>query len=131
MDRRSSHRHQKITAPMLIAHAENDWDIPDSHSDILFQAFLDPFLPPVETVKRPLLLSPESWQDFSEVHARRQEALHKVVRTTLIRKFGHMDEFDDGKRKAVLVKTLAGGHDYLGVQEGLVDIIGKVFGLIH
>jgi len=31
------------------------------------------------------------------------------------------------KRDVVLVKTLAGGHDYLGIQEGLVDIIGQTF----
>jgi abhydrolase domain-containing protein 12 len=122
--------HQNITAPVLIAHAENDWDIPDTHSDILFQAFLDPILPPVEIPKDPLLMNHESWKDFTEQHARRMEALDNVLRTTSIPKFGRMDEFDDGERKIVLVKTLAGGHDYLPSQEGLVDIIGKNFGFI-
>ncbi len=42
-----------------------------------------------------------------------------------------MDEFtEDNGRRVTLVKTLAGGHDYLGVQEGLVDIIGKAFSVI-
>ena len=114
---------------MLIAHAENDWDIPHTHSDILFQAFLDPILPPVEAPKNPFV-NPESWHEFTEQHMRRMAVMDKVVRTTTIPKFGRVDEFDDGKRKVVLVKTLAGGHDYLGAQEGLVDIIGKKFGLI-
>ena len=115
---------------MLIAHAEDDWDIPDTHSDILFQAFLDPILPPVETPKNLLLIDPESWHEFTYQHARRMEALDRIVRTTTIPKFGRVEEFDDGNRKVVLVKTLAGGHDYLGAQEGLVDIIGKTFGFM-
>jgi len=125
-----SHCYQNITAPVLIAHAEDDWDIPDTHSDILFQAFLDPILPQVETPKNPLLMNPESWHEFTDQHTRRMEALDKIVRTTTIPKFGRVEEFDDGKRKVVLVKTLAGGHDNIGAQEGLVDIIGKTFRFI-
>jgi abhydrolase domain-containing protein 12 len=117
-----------ITVPVLIAHAENDWDISDAHADILFQAFLDPILTTVESPQNSLPVSPESWHELTEQHARRKEVLDKVVRTTRIPKFGRVEEFDDGKRKVVLVKTLAGGHDHLGKQEGLVDIIGKTFG---
>ena len=62
--------------------------------------------------------------------------MKKVLKTTEIDKFGRVDEFmgpengDGESRKLVLVKTLHGGHDYLGIQEGLVDIIGRVFGLV-
>lgn len=112
---------------MLIAHAEDDWDIPDSHSDILFQAFLDPYLPPVVEVENPLSMNSESLNEISEQKSRRA-ALDVLVRTTTIPKFGRLEEFIDKKRKIVLVKTIAGGHDYLGIQEGLVDIIRKTFG---
>lgn len=115
---------------MLIAHAENDWDIPDTHSDILFQAFLNTVLPPIKVPPNPLLSSPRSWHAFTEQHARRREALDRVVQTTNIPNFGHMESFNDGKRNVVLVKTFTGGHDSLGIQEGLVDIIGKNFGLV-
>jgi abhydrolase domain-containing protein 12 len=43
--------------------------------------------------------------------------------------FGRIDEFSEDGRKVVLVKTLAGGHDYLGLQEGLQDIIGRTFAI--
>jgi len=33
------------------------------------------------------------------------------------------------ERRVVFVKTLEGKHDYIGVQEGLQDIIGRKFGL--
>jgi abhydrolase domain-containing protein 12 len=128
MGQNGSECHQNITVPVLIAHAENDWDISDAHADILFQAFLDPILTTVESPQNSLPVSPESWHELTEQHARRKEVLDKVVRTTRIPKFGRVEEFDDGKRKVVLVKTLAGGHDHLGKQEGLVDIIGKTFG---
>ena len=120
---------QNITAPVLIAHAEDDGDIPHTNSDILFQAFLDLILPPVEAPKNRLMNPESQWNGFTEQHVRGMAAVDKVVRTTMIPKFGRVDEVDDGKRKVVLVKILAGGH-YLGGQEGLVDIIGKNFGLI-
>ena len=56
----------------------------------------------------------------------------ETVKTTTIDRFGRVDEFWDAgnDRQVVLVKTLAGGHDYLGVQEGLVDIIGQKFAIL-
>ena len=73
-------------------------------------------------------MTAESLGKLVEQHRARREVLEKKVRTTHIPKFGRIEEFADEKRKVVLVKTLFGGHDYLGIQEGLVDIIGKTFG---
>ncbi len=112
---------------MLIAHAEDDWDIPDSHSDILFHAFLDPYLPPVDATEN-FVMSPESLNKLSEQQKSRKATLDGLVRTTKITKFGRMVEFVAKEQKVVLVKTLVGGHNYVGIQEGLVDIIGKTFG---
>ncbi|KAF8902339.1 Alpha/Beta hydrolase protein [Gymnopilus junonius] len=121
-----------ITAPVLIAHAENDWDIPDSHSDALFQAFLDPHLPPVDTPENPFSTTQEEWNVVTKQQAARTKKREEIVKSTTINRFGRVDEFVDAghDRKIVLVKTLAGGHDYLGVQEGLVDIIGKNFEIL-
>jgi len=74
-------------------------------------------------------MSVESWGKLVEQHRARREILEEKVRTTHIPKFGRIKEFADEKRKVVLVKTLFGAHDYVGIQEGLVDIIGKTFGL--
>jgi len=41
---------QKLNVPLLIVHAENDWDIPHSHSQTLFDAFLDQHLPPLPEI---------------------------------------------------------------------------------
>jgi abhydrolase domain-containing protein 12 len=41
--------------------------------------------------------------------------------------FGTVDESEQDGRKVVLVKALAGGHDYVGAQEGVQDIIGTTF----
>ncbi|KAF4622408.1 hypothetical protein D9613_009556 [Agrocybe pediades] len=58
----------------------------------------------------------------------------KHVNTTVIPNFGRVSQLEvnegDGSNTTfVLVKTLAGEHDYVGLQEGLVDIIGTVFGI--
>ncbi|KAF8967091.1 Alpha/Beta hydrolase protein [Flammula alnicola] len=118
-----------ITASVLIAHAKNDWDIPDSHSDILFHAFLEPHLPPITLPATPFSASQEEWELLSRQQTARISKREEILKSTTLHNFGQMDEFSDGNRKVVLVKTLAGGHDYLGIQEGLVDIIGKTFGL--
>jgi abhydrolase domain-containing protein 12 len=54
-----------------------------------------------------------------------REKRDKIVSKTVIENFGSVEEFDDAtnRRKVTLVKTLAGTHDYIGVQEGLQDVI--------
>ncbi|KAF9485881.1 alpha/beta-hydrolase [Pholiota conissans] len=116
-----------ITASVLIAHAENDWDIPDSHSDVLFHAFLEPHLPPLSLPTNPFSVTPEEWELISSQRHLRAAKRRDFVESYVLPNFGRVDSFAEGKRRVVLVKTLAGGHDYLGVQEGLVDIIGKTF----
>ncbi|KIM43230.1 hypothetical protein M413DRAFT_444038 [Hebeloma cylindrosporum] len=119
-----------ITASVLIAHAENDWDIPDTHSDILFQAFLEPHLPSVDHPDNPLTTTQEEWDVVVKQQALRNAKRGEILKSLYLQNFGRIDEFTQLGRKVVLVKTLAGGHDYLGVQEGLLDIIGKNFDLL-
>ena len=114
---------------MLIAHAENDWDIPDSHSDILFQAFLERQLPSLDIPSSVLTMSKEDWEIVEGQQKARQQKRNKILKSRTLANFGRVDEFSEDGHKIVLVKTLAGGHDYLGIQEGLQDIIGRTFAI--
>lgn len=77
----------------------------------------------------PLTISQEVWDVILKQREVRLAKRNQILSSTTIPNFGTMDQFIDGSRKVALVKTLVGGHDYLGVQEGLVDIIGKNFGI--
>jgi abhydrolase domain-containing protein 12 len=114
---------------VLIAHAEDDWDIPHSHSDVLFEAFLDPLLPNMVIPQEPLSLTNDEWNDFTRRQKERSLKRKEIVETTVIPNFGTVSETRDG-RSVTLVKTLVGAHDYIGEQEGLQDIIGRKFGLL-
>ncbi|CAK5270210.1 unnamed protein product [Mycena citricolor] len=108
---------------------ENDWDIPYTHSEALFTAFLDPHLPQMIALPPHLAsLSQEQWSEFTSRAAERREAREALVSTTEIPKFGTLHKFNDGKRTVTHVQTLHGGHDYVGIQEGVSDIIGQTFG---
>jgi len=87
-------------------------------------------LPPVQTPENPFATTPKEWAVISEQQGLRKTERDQIIKTTKIDNFGQIDEFLENGRKIVLVKTLAGGHDYLGVQEGLVDIIGKTFEIL-
>jgi len=52
----------------------------------------------------------------------------EIVTSVELHNFGTVHEFTDSGRKVVFVQTLAGGHDYLGVQEGVQDAIRQTFG---
>ena len=114
---------------MLIAHAENDWEIPDSHSDVLFQAFLERQLPSVDIPSNVLAMSKEDWEIVEGQLKARENKRNYILKSTTLANFGRMDEFSEDGRKIVLVKTLEGGHNYLGAQEGLQDIIGRTFAI--
>lgn len=121
---------QNITATsVLIAHAENDWDIPDSHSDVLFQAFLERHLPPLDIPSNVLMMSTKDWEIVQSQQKARQTKRNEILKSTTLANFGRVDEFSENGRTVVLVKTLAGAHDYIGLQEGLQDIIGRIFAI--
>ncbi|KAJ6620741.1 Alpha/Beta hydrolase protein [Mycena sp. CBHHK59/15] len=119
----------RIKGPVLIAHAENDWDIPYSHSEALFTTFLEPLLPAAPSLPtNAISLSQAEWSAFTQQLAVRKEKRDGIVTTVALHHFGTVQEFTESGRKVVFVLTLAGGHDYLGVQEGLQDVIGRTFG---
>jgi abhydrolase domain-containing protein 12 len=121
---------KNITASVLIAHAEDDWDIPSSHSDVLFQAYLDPLLPDLNVPDfGPKVLSAEEWNHMAEQRKARQVKRAEIVEHTEVPHFGSLDEFEQGDRTVTLVKTHKGGHDYLPLQEGVQDIVKKKFNM--
>lgn len=115
---------------MLIAHAENDWEIPYTHSEVLFGAFLEPYLPEISVPQNGGTFSAEDWAHFKIQSETRSVRRSDIVQRRELRNFGTIEEFEAEGRKVVFVKTLAGGHDYLGVQEGVQDMIRTSFRLV-
>ncbi|TFK40713.1 Alpha/Beta hydrolase protein [Crucibulum laeve] len=117
-----------ITADVVIAHAQNDWDIPYTHSEVLFNAFLAPYLPQVDSPMNPMSIKKDEWARISEQQRVRSVKHDALVTRTELPHFGSVEKFEADGRKVILVKALAGGHDYLGVQEGVQDAIGRALG---
>ncbi|KXN88127.1 Monoacylglycerol lipase ABHD12 [Leucoagaricus sp. SymC.cos] len=120
-----------INGAVLIAHAENDWDIPHSHSDVLFNAFVDTVLPEPKLPKKAMRATKEDYDAMTTLLEKRRVVREKVVDYIGMGGFGYIERFRDGekKRNVTLVKTKYGGHDYVGVQEGVQDAMGRMFGL--
>lgn len=107
---------------------ENDWDIQHSHSSVIFNAFLDPYLPESPSMpKNPLLIS--NWDVITAQQAARADQRRKLVTHTDVHNFGIFDHFISQDREIVLLKTVKGGHD-IGRIEGVQDAIGRMFGLV-
>ncbi|KAL1744083.1 Alpha/Beta hydrolase protein [Schizophyllum fasciatum] len=107
------------SADIVVAHSENDYDIPHTHSETLFAAFL-----------APILATSANDDTARHLPIRRED----IVKRTPIRNFGVVEEFVDsrsGGRRVIFVKALAGGHDYLGVQEGVQDVLVRTYDLGH
>ncbi|KAF9027500.1 abhydrolase domain-containing 12 [Hymenopellis radicata] len=121
----------RIKGEVVIVHAENDWDIPYTHSEVLFNAFLEPHLPSVKLPKNPASLSKDEWSEFTSQLARRKDRREELVTQTELKHLGSISEFTDGKRDITFIKLAEGGHDYVGVQEGLQDIIGTKYGFMR
>ncbi|KAF5382705.1 hypothetical protein D9615_002815 [Tricholomella constricta] len=116
----------RIKGSVLISHAEDDWDIPFTHSQVLFDAFLEPYLPPLALPKG-LSISQDTWSKFWEQREAWMAKRNEIVTTRELPHFGTIQEFERDGRKVLFVKTLAGGHDYLGVQEGVQDFVRIAF----
>ncbi|KAG6819885.1 hypothetical protein H0H93_007663, partial [Arthromyces matolae] len=145
-----------ITAPVFIAHALDDADIPYEHADVLFNALVEPYLAPsIELEASTHLPVSESlnnsihhldWDTLTAAQALKAAHREKVVIRKDMPHFGLIQEFKapgdklqlkggdlDGDqahdRRIVLLKTNYGGHD-VGRVEGVQDTLGRMFGLI-
>ncbi|KAG2340153.1 alpha/beta-hydrolase [Suillus weaverae] len=118
----------KLKVPILILHAEDDWDVSHTHSDALFDALLEPYLPPVYSPPA----SQESWstQQWNEYHAQlvtRRETRKSLLTRTVIPNFGFMDQFDGSGERITLLKTSTGSHNEVGTLEGVQEVIRVTF----
>ncbi|KAI0088490.1 alpha/beta-hydrolase [Irpex rosettiformis] len=125
---------QEFNSPTLIAHSQDDFDIPHSHSRTLIDKLLEPFLPEqgVELPSAPgSSLSSEDFAAFTKAQEERRVARSALVRKTEIPNFGVVEEFE-GKNasKVVYVESFWGSHAKVGTQEGIQDEIGKLFDLL-
>jgi len=125
-----------IKSSVLIAHADNDWDIPSSHSSLLFDAFLAPYLPLSPTTpENPL--SQTDWDNYTLHENIRASKRSDIVSTMLIEGYGVYEETNNDfvrmeglERKVALLRIESGGHD-IGRVEGVQDAIGRMFGFYY
>ena len=115
---------------MLIVHAEDDPDISHTHSDHLFDALIDPFLPSVDPLPHnPGSWTKEQWNAFQMQMATKQEAREGVLIRNDMPHFGVMDTFAASNETIVLLKTLTGSHNNVGALEGTQEVIRTLFSL--
>jgi abhydrolase domain-containing protein 12 len=115
---------------VLIVHAEDDLDISHTHSDVLFDALITPFLPSVD----PLPLdsgswTKEQWNTFQMQMAIKREAREGLLIRNDMPHFGVMDTFAASNETIVLLKTLTGSHNDVGALEGTHEVIRTLFSL--
>jgi abhydrolase domain-containing protein 12 len=118
---------QNITMPIVIAHAENDWDIPPSHSDALFNALLAPHLPPAPTPPKSGI-DDEALREYEGVLRQYEDMAIKratLVDRVIIEGFGVVEKFGPH----VSIRSQFGGHNQIGLQEGVQDVLREVFRL--
>lgn len=118
-----THHTQRVKVPLLILHAENDWDIPHQHSDMLFDTLLEPYLPPLQNTT---VWPDEDWTEYERQTMLREKVRKTLVTRTHVQKFGVVHEFEASGRKLVLMKTITGWHEP-GTIEGVQDAIRHVF----
>lgn len=106
--------------PLLLAHAENDGTIPHSHSQTLFDAFLEEHLPRLPDNATTTTGASDAL--FEE----RQTLRRELVATSDIGRVGHVEVFSRDQN-VVFLRTRWGGHDNVGLAEGVQDYIAEMF----
>jgi abhydrolase domain-containing protein 12 len=109
-----------LKVPLLLVHAENDGDIPHSHSQTLFDAFLEQHLLPLPGIATTMTGASNG------LSGERRALRRELVATSDIARVGRVEEFSrDGK--VVFLRTRWGGHDTVGLAEGVQDYIAEMF----
>lgn len=123
---------QDFHAPTLVAHSQDDVEIPHAHAKTLIDALLDPLLPAL-TVQLPsapgTTLTTEEFLAFRKQQEERSARRGEIVKTTSVPNFGVVEEFKGLSVPVVYVETFWGSHARVGLQEGVQDQMAKLFGL--
>ena len=98
---------------------------------MLFDAFLEPYLPTYPSLPENPLLHAE-WDNYTNQDALCVSRRMEVVSTTRVEGYGVFEEIQPAVvtlegRKVALLMTERGGHD-IGCVEGVQDAIGRMFG---
>ncbi|KAI0292478.1 Alpha/Beta hydrolase protein [Multifurca ochricompacta] len=120
-----------LNVPLLIVHAEDDWDIPYSHSQTLFDAFLEQHLPPLPELTAAMVgVSDEVAERVTKLSQERAALRRELVTTSEIERVGRVEAFSSKNRsKVVFLHTRWGGHDRVGLMEGVQDYIAEMFNM--
>lgn len=123
---------QDFHVPTLIAHAQDDMEIPHAHAHTLIDRLLEPLLP-APTVQLPSApgahLSTEEFLAFQKEQEERSAKRGAIVKTTQIPNFGMVEEFKGLQAPVVYVETFWGSHSHVGSQEGVQDQMARLFRL--
>jgi abhydrolase domain-containing protein 12 len=134
-----------LKAPLLIVHAEDDLDIPVWHAKVLFDAFLEKYLPPLPKIKAKMveastgrakgpfsaLLEASTRRakgPFSALLEDRAVRRRELVTVREMERVGRVEVFskDRGDSKVAFLHTWWGAHD-VGLVEGVQDYMVEMF----
>ena len=114
-------------------HAEDDWDIPYQHSQAIFDAFLEPHLPALSEITTPMAgASEEVAQRITTLDQERAALRSERVAVHNVARLGRAEVFareDRAQGDVVFLRTRWGGHDRVGLVEGVQDYIAEMFHL--
>lgn len=69
------------------------------------------------------------WNAHNDAISKRRATRDAIVHTQIIDKFGEILRFRRPEgQEVVFVETMWGGHNLIGLQDSVVDIIGTLFG---
>jgi len=124
-----------VEVPILMIHCRQDPQIPSTHTEELFEALLDPLLPPLPSIPGELIRPKgpsEHFKLLSEAITKRDQSRRKLVSEGIMEGFAsRVAEFDRSGAgqggKVKFVETLYGGHTNLVKNDGVIDVIGEFF----
>lgn len=113
-------------------HAEDDWDIPHRHSQTIFDAFLESHMPALPDITALMAgASEEVAQRMATLGQERAALRNELVAARDIARFGRVEVFarDAAHGDVAFLRTRWGGHDRVGLVEGVQDYIAEMFHL--
>ncbi|KAH9030008.1 Alpha/Beta hydrolase protein [Lactarius hengduanensis] len=121
-----------LKVPLLIVHSEDDWDIPHVHSETLFDAFLEPHLPTLPEFTAAMAGASEEVAERMTALAQERAALRtELVAVRDMARVGRAEVFarNAAHGEVVFLRTRWGGHERIGLVEGVQDYMVEMFRL--
>ncbi|TFY76379.1 hypothetical protein EWM64_g7630, partial [Hericium alpestre] len=119
-----------LRTPILVVHSEDDWDIPFTHSETLFSAIMEPHLPELDLPAGPTWAHADEVERLHAVLEERAVTRSKLVELRVIEQLELVEVFARNTTgDVVFLKTQWGGHDRVGLLEGVQDLMGQLFNL--